>query len=155
MNGLAEIYDKIYRYCFYRVRNAHAAEDLTQETFLKFFGRQQTIRRSPDMAYLYTIAKHLCADYFRRKQTVELTDDYPAGDFAEQSDTRVAVQKALEKLDERQREIIVLRYISEFTVNEAAAAAGMSRFAVYRLERAALKKLKELLAAWAAEEEEV
>ena len=69
------------------------------------------------MAYLYTIAKNLCVDYFRRKQALELTDDYPVEDFAEQSDIKAAVRNALEKLDEWQREIIVLRYIG-----------GLSRF---------------------------
>ena len=32
---LEEQYDKIYRYCYYRVKDAHLAEDLTQETFLR------------------------------------------------------------------------------------------------------------------------
>ncbi len=145
MNDLAGIYDKIYRYCFYKVRNSVAAEDITQETFLKFFGQQSKIRRGEDMAYLYTIAKNLCVDYFRRKQTLELTDDYPVEDFTEQSDIKAAVRNALEKLDERRREIIALRYIGGLSVNETAFAAGISRFAVYRLERVALKELKKLM----------
>ncbi len=106
---LVKTYNKIYRYCFYRVRNSEVAEDITQETFLKFFGHKQRIRRGEDMAYLYTIAKNLCFDHFRQKQTTGLTEEYPAEDFAEQSDTKIAVQNALEKLDERHREIIVLR----------------------------------------------
>lgn len=145
MDNLSDIYCKIYRYCFYKLRNSVAAEDITQETFLKFFGRQQRIKRSEDMAYLYTIAKNLCIDYFRKKQTLELPEDYPADDLTEQSDLKITVRNALEKLDEQQREIIISRYIGELSVNEAAAAIGISRFAAYRLERAALKKLKKLL----------
>lgn len=117
------------------------AEDLTQETFLKFLAQQPRIRHGEDMAYLYTIAKHLCADHFRRKQADELTEDYSTEDFAEQSDTKIAVQNALAQLDERQREVIELRYIGELSVNEAAAALNISRFALYRLERAALKEM--------------
>ncbi len=145
VNELAEIYDKIYRYCFYKVRNSEAAEDITQETFLRFFEHKQRIRRGEDMAYLYTIAKNLCFDHFRKKQTAELPEDYPTEDFAEQSELKIAVRDALEKLDERQREIIVMRYIGELSVNETAVAAGISRFAVYRLERAALNELKKYL----------
>ncbi len=144
MNELAEIYDKIYRYCFYKIRNSETAEDITQETFLKFFEHKQRIRRGEDMAYLYTIAKNLCFDYFRKKQVTELPEELPE-DFTEQSELKIAVRDALEKLDERQREIIVMRYIDELSVNEAAAAAGISRFAVYRLERAALNELKKHL----------
>ena len=145
MNDLSEIYDKIYRYCFYKLRNSVDAEDITQETFLKFFGQQSRIKRGEDMAYLYAIAKNLCIDHFRRKQTFELTEDYPVDDLTEQSDIKIAVRDALEKLNERQREIIVLRYIGELSVNEAAAAMGISRFAAYRLEQAALKELKKIL----------
>ncbi len=145
VNELEEIYDKIYRYCFYKVRNSEAAEDITQETFLKFFEQKQRISRGEDMAYLYTIARNLCFDHFRKKQTAELSEDYPTEDFAEQSELKIAVRNALERLDERQREIIVMRYIGELSVNETAEAAGISRFAVYRLERAALNELKKYL----------
>ncbi len=145
MNELEEIYDKIYRYCFYKVRNSEAAEDITQEAFLRFFEHKQRISRGEDMAYLYTIARNLCFDHFRKKQTAELPEDYPTEDFAEQSELKIAVSSALDKLDERKREIIVMRYIGELSVNETAAAAGISRFAVYRLERAALNELKKYL----------
>lgn len=142
---LKDTYDKIYRYSFYRIRNSAAAEDITQETFLRYFAQNKKIRRGEDMAYLYTIAKNLCADHFRKKQTDTLPEDYPAEEFSDTSDTRIAVRAALERLDERQREIILLRYIGGLSVNETAETAGISRFAVYRLERAALAEMKKYL----------
>lgn len=145
MIDLADVYDKIYCYCFYKTRNSVIAEDIAQETFLRFFSHQQAIKRGDDMAYLYTIARNLCVDHFRQKQTEELSEVYPTEDFAEQSDIKIAVRGALQKLTERQREIIELRYIGGLSVNETAAAAGISRFAAYRLERAALAELKKLL----------
>ncbi len=30
-------YDKIYRYCYFRLHNRETAEDLTQEAFLRYF----------------------------------------------------------------------------------------------------------------------
>ena len=97
------------------------------------------------MAYLYTIAKNLCIDYFRKRQAEELSEDYPAEEFSENSDTKIAVRAALEKLDERHREIILLRYLSGLSVNETAETMGISRFAAYRLERAALSEMKKYL----------
>lgn len=145
MEELRKTYDKIYRYCFYKVRNSAVAEDITQETFLKYFAQNPKIKRGEDMAYLYTIAKNLCIDYFRKKQTEELPEDYPAEEFSETSDTKIAVRAALEKLDERHKEIILLRYLSGLSVNETAETMGISRFAAYRLERAALSKMKKYL----------
>lgn len=145
MDDLTTIYDQIYRYCFYKIRNSAAAEDITQEAFLRYFAQNQTIRRGEDMAYLYTIAKHLCVDYFRRKQPEELPEDYPGEEFAETSETKIAVRTAVEKLDERRREVIVLRYFGGLSVNETAETMGISRFAAYRLEKAALHQLRKAL----------
>ncbi len=139
------VYDKLYRYCFYKVRNSSVAEDMTQETFLRYFAQNKKITRGEDMAYLYTIAGHLCADHFRKKQNDELTDDYPTDDFADTADTKIAVRAALERLDDRHAEIISLRYIGGLSVNETAKALGISRFAVYRLEKAALSEMKKYL----------
>lgn len=138
---IEELYDKIYRYCFYRLRNSASAEDITQEAFLKFFAQNTNI----NPAYIFTIAKNLCTDVFRRKQTEELSDDYPTEDFSDKSDTKIAVRTALEKLSKQHREILVMRYIAEMSVNETAEALGISRFAVYRLEKSALAQMKKLL----------
>lgn len=138
---IEELYNKIYRYCFYRLRNSASAEDITQEAFLKFFSQNTDI----NAAYIFTVAKNLCTDVFRKKQTMELTDEYPSEDFTGKSDTKIAVRTALEKLNEQHREILVMRYIAETSVNETAESLGISRFAVYRLERAALAQMKKLL----------
>lgn len=145
MEELTKIYDKIYRYCFYKLRNSAAAEDITQETFLRYFAQNTKIKRGEDMAYLYTIAKNLCIDYFRKRQAEELPENYPSEEFSENSDTKIAVRTALEKLDERHREILLLRYLSGLSVNETAEIMGISRFSAYRLERAAIAEMKKYL----------
>lgn len=145
MDELAPIYDKIYRYCFYKVRHSADAEDITQEVFLRFFEQKQRLRRGEDMAYLYTIAKNLCADYFRKRRVEELPYDYPVEEFIDSSDTKTAVRSAVERLDQSRREVVLLRYIGELSINETAEALGISRFAVYRLEKAALSGMKKYL----------
>lgn len=138
---IEELYDKIYRYCFYRLRNSASAEDITQEAFLKVLAQNTDI----NAAYIFTIAKNLCTDMFRRKQTEELSDDYPTEDFSDKSDTKIAVRTALEKLSKQHREILEMRYIAELSANETADTLGLSRFAVYRLEKTALAQMKKLL----------
>lgn len=142
---LSEIYDKIYRYCFYKVRNSAAAEDLTQEAFLRYFAQNKKLKRGEDTAYLYTVAKNLCTDHFRRKPFEELPENYPEEGFADSSDTKAAVRAALEKLDEPHKEAVVLRYLGGLSVNETAGVMGISRFAVHRLETAALAEMKKYL----------
>ncbi|MGN1088796.1 MAG: RNA polymerase sigma factor [Huintestinicola sp.] len=138
---IEELYDKIYRYCFYRLRNSASAEDVTQEALLRYFAHNTDI----NAAYIFTVAKNLCTDLLRQRQTMELTDDYPSEDFSDKSETKIAVRSALEKLSEQHREVLAMRYIADMTVNETAKALDISRFAVYRLERAGLAEMKKLL----------
>lgn len=62
----AEEYDKIYRYCYFRLRDKSLAEDLTQETFLKFLSQSTYRDEGKELRYLYTIARNLCADAYRK-----------------------------------------------------------------------------------------
>ena len=68
---LEEQYDKIYRYCYFHVKDQYLAEDLTQETFFRYY-RQEGVRiRVQEMAYLYTIARNLCIDHYRKTKEEE------------------------------------------------------------------------------------
>lgn len=42
---LEEEYDRLYRYCYYRVKDRYLAEDLTQEAFLRYLDREPEIPR--------------------------------------------------------------------------------------------------------------
>lgn len=145
MPELKDVYDKIYRYCFYKIRNSTAAEDITQEAFLRYFAHNTSLKGGKDTAYLFTIAKNLCTDFFRRKKTEELTEDYSCEDFSDCTETKIAVRTALEKISNEQREVLVLRYLSELSVSVTARLMGISRFAVYRLEKTAFAEMKKHL----------
>lgn len=136
-----ETYDKIYRYCFYRLRCRAAAEDVTQEAFLRYF----SCGEKGGTAYLFAIAKNLCTDFFRTAATESLPEDVPTEDFRNNTDTAIAVRSAMDMLDERHRETLILRYLSGLSVNETARVMGISRFAVNRAERSALAKMKLIL----------
>jgi RNA polymerase sigma-70 factor (ECF subfamily) len=73
--SLQEQYDKVYKYCYFKVHNADLAEDLTQDAFLRFFNQNSYVDRGKPLAYLYTIAKNLCADAYRKAKEPPLTDD--------------------------------------------------------------------------------
>lgn len=139
------VYNKIYRYCFYKMRNSTIAEDITQEAFLKYFAQNKNLKRGEDMAYLYTIAKNLCIDRFRKKREDALTGDYPQENFCDHSDTKIAVRDALEKIGEPYKELLLLRYLGDLSANETAEIMEISRFKVYRLEKAALAEMKKYL----------
>ena len=144
--SLSEQYDKVYKYCYFKVKNTHLAEDLTQESFLRFFEQNSYISRGKPLAYLYTIAKNLCIDSFRKGHEQPLPEDAAASDnVIEVLETSLAIKKVVATLPSELQEIILLRFSSELSVKEISEITGLSRFALRRKINNALGKLKLLL----------
>ena len=142
-------YDKLLRYCYMKLRDRTLAEDLTQETFIKFFESKDYHSIGKEMAYLYTIARNLCIDSFR-KQKDEMIEDLPAKiqempesrDKVESIVDRVSIEQALDRLTADEREAVVLRFSGELSVEDIAKSMDISRFAVRRRILSALEKLR-------------
>ena len=109
---LEELYDKVYRYCYMKLRHPQAAEDMTQEAFLRFLRVYEEREIRKRTAYLYTIARNLCTDFYRARQAVPLeqAEQIPSQDRDELHTVRIALEQALERLPEEERELIFLRY---------------------------------------------
>lgn len=142
---LRDQYDKIYRYCYFKVKNKEIAEDLTQETFLKYFSQTSYISKGKPLAYLYTIAKNNCFDYFRKRKNIEIDAEMAAPDYIASFETCLTMKQAVEKLSEDQQELILLRFTNELGVGEIAKMMNLSRFVVYRRINSALTELKRYL----------
>ncbi|MCL2217714.1 MAG: RNA polymerase sigma factor [Defluviitaleaceae bacterium] len=143
---MQEQYDKIYRYCYFKVKDSHLAEDLTQEAFLCFFSQSSYISRGKPLAYLYTIARNLCTDAFRKKETCPLPEDLENTDASTDAlETSIAVKEALKTLPEDMRELLLLRYANDLSMAEISEITGLSRFAARRKINNALKQLKLVL----------
>lgn len=134
-------YDKLYRYCYYRVHSRELAEDLTQEAFTRFWERGG----KEHVGYLYTIARNLCIDESRKKVPVPLPEDTAVPGPEEQTLERVGVRKALASLPEEERELLLLRYDSGLTVGDIGRMLDLSRFAVYRRLSGAANQLEKNL----------
>ena len=143
---LEERYDKLYRYCYMKTRHPQAAEDVTQETFLRFLGTRDVGDMERHIAYLYTIARNLCVDFYRARQDLSLDQVPPPAQDPEEAHTlRIALEQVLERLPEEDRELIFLRYTNQLPVGKVAEILGLSRFAVYRREKQILKRLRSQL----------
>ena len=142
-------YDKLLRYCYMKLRDRTLAEDITQETFIRFFESKDYHSIGKEMACLYTIARNLCIDYFR-KQKEELIEDLPAkiqempdsSDKVESIVDQLSIEQALDHLTDDEREAVVLRFSGELSVEDIAKSMDISRFAVRRRISSALEKLR-------------
>ena len=141
-----EQYDKIYRYCFLKMRHKETAEDITQETFLRYLEHPQYHNTDKTLQLLYTIAGNLCMDEFRKHMPQELTDEQAYDENMEDSLlSDLDLRTALSKLSEEDRELILLRYINEVPVNVMAKLYNISRFALNRRINRVLGMMHEYL----------
>lgn len=144
--NIDEQYDKIYRYCYLRVRQRETAADLTQETFLRYLEHPHYSNVDKTLQLLYTIAGNLCADRFRMRQSDELSDETASEENIEETVLLgFSLQQALDSLSHEDREIILLRYINEVPVNVIAGLYNISRFAVNRRIKKILDTLHNIL----------
>lgn len=127
-----EQYDKVYRYCYFRVKNQHLAEDITQETFLRFFESSSYKDAGRPLAYLYTVARNLCIDEFRKVHTEELKEEIVQDGFEDAVVEKENLQQAMATLSKEEQELILLRYVNEVSFADLSKMYGKSRFALYR-----------------------
>ena len=151
--NIEEIYDKIYRFCFYKVRNQQTAEDITQEVFLRFL-RSDYKDDGREINYLYTIARNLCVDELRkqlaeasRRETLfkfEMVNT-DQGKLENSMINSFYYEDILSKLPEGDLEILLLRYANDESIADISKVYGVSRFAVYRRIKKAKCKLRDLI----------
>lgn len=139
---LEEQYDHIYRYCYYRLRDAGKAEDITQETFLRYLENDGYRDIGRPLAFLYTVARNLCIDEMRRKKMESLPEDLPGENQEDKLLDSILLRQALHELDSRERELILLRYVNGVPVADLTKIYGKSRYAVYRDTKKVLQKLE-------------
>ena len=62
-------YGEIFKYCKYRCFDIESAEDIVQETFVRFFANLPNYHfRGKTKNYLYKIAGNLCRDFYKKRK---------------------------------------------------------------------------------------
>lgn len=144
--NLEDQYDRIFRYLFYRLHDEHTAEDLTQETFLRFLASRTYRDENRQLQYLYTIARNLCMQHYRDRAvtfSLEEAGDRPAREnFEEPLLDQISLREALDSLTPEEREMLFLRYVNDVPVPVMSGLYKISRFAVYRKLRGILRKMR-------------
>ncbi len=140
-------YDDVYRYCLRHVGSKEDAQDLTQDVFLRVVRSRASYEdRGKPLAYLYTVARTVCADFHRSRRAAPAEIDESVPDPAgERPFDGVGTADLLSRLDEDERESLALRYDQGLGVGAIAEVMGVSRFAVRRIEKRALAKLARMM----------
>ena len=137
-------YPSILRYCTWHCYNTDHAEDLTQETFLRFFEKLSDYRyMGKTKNYLYTIAGNLCRDSYKKireslleEQSLEIQDCLHPPETDELLN-RLTIKAALDRLPAELREVIILYYFQELKLTEISSTLQIGLPLVkYRVKQA-------------------
>lgn len=132
-----------YRPAYRLLGDPSAAQDVADEAVVRAFVRWETVRDYPE-AWVVKAATNLALDVGRRrareaKARWQLIDGSPPN---EQIETRLDLQSALRDLPKRQREVVTLRYLGDFSVQDTARALGLDEGTVKSHASRGLSRLR-------------
>ena len=150
---------KIYRFVYLKVSSPQDSEDLTSEAFLKFWQdladkKEKKEKIDNHRALLYKIANNLVIDFYRKKSRSEVSIDPENTVLAQIKDKTdlnkevifnsdvIEVKKALNNINEEYQNIIIWRYLDDFSTKEIAQILGKPEGNIRVLTHRALKALK-------------
>lgn len=134
-----EFAQPIYAYLYYRTHNKAVAEDLTSQTFLKALEKFESFDESKGgfKCWIYQIARNVLVDHYRSNKPtrdLETVFDLAGEDDVEEtmkhSENKERVQKALHCLNEKQRELVILRVWDELSFKEIADFLGKTEASI-------------------------
>jgi RNA polymerase sigma-70 factor, ECF subfamily len=157
----ARHHGEIHVYLLRMVRDPELAADLTQDAFVKAYRNYDTLEKPENArAWLYQIAHRVALDEIRRRKIIRFLpwtgESRGAAPSAEHTvmDLRLSgdLQRALDRIPERQRAALLLAELHDLTGVELAAALGVSHVAARALLTRARESLRQALAAERADE---
>ncbi|MBN2134583.1 MAG: RNA polymerase sigma factor [Acidobacteria bacterium] len=146
------IFNLAYRYLL----NREAAEDCTQEIFIKLFNKLQKFNYDSSFkTWLYRVATNTVIDYQRKQLRYRevSTDDFVMEGLRTDSEESVedkmeninrinAVQSAIKKLPKIQKHVLILKEFSGMTFDEISESTGIPISTVKSRLYTALENLK-------------
>ena len=151
-------YQPIFRFVYYRTGNQRVAEDLTSEVFLKMVQKIQGFQTKDGnfQGWLFRIAQNIVIDYYRKTLVhPEVPIDEELAKDAEsvlsevsKKMTEETLLQGLQRLNEDQRSVIILRFIAGLPIAQVAGTLNKSEDAVKGLQRRGLLALREVLDRW-------
>lgn len=119
------------------------AEDLVQEALVKVALRWSRLRTGNPTAYARTIVVRDNISWWRRRRReVTVSGSGEAVATSSDPDMALVVRRALDRLTDRQRAVLVLRHFDDLSERDTAAALGISVGAVKSQNAAALARLR-------------
>ncbi|MDR0428967.1 MAG: RNA polymerase sigma factor [Tannerellaceae bacterium] len=147
------LHTRLYRIAYALTRNSQDAEDILQDTYCKLWNKRKELSNVRNTeAFCVTLIKNLCYDFLRsphqnyHEEAIEnislSTNVSPETETIGQNEAEL-IQKLIDKLPEKQQQVIRLRGINDCSLEEIEEITGLSAANVRVLLSRARKIIKE------------
>ncbi len=116
--------DNLYRTAFAYVGNEADCQDALQEAFLKAYLSLNNLRE-PEFFFTWLtriLINTCCSQLKRRPKTLRLDEGHPGGGYVDRNfhaaETKADLCGMLDSLDEKYRQVLILKYLGEYTLSE-------------------------------------
>lgn len=146
--------DAIFRFCLVKTSNKELSEDLTQEVFMRYWNMlQEGKQMSNTRSFLYTVARNLVIDWYRKKKATSLDtlaeSGFEAEDrktFSPETDATVSeILAVVADLEEQDREVVMMRFVDGLEPKDIAEILQETPNAVSVRITRAIKKVQQKL----------
>lgn len=149
--------DELFRYCYFRVYDRERAKEIVHDTYLRAWDFvSRTNKKIENMrAFLYKIATNLLINesYQRKKKAISLDElresgfepsANPSSEMKSSIDSR-SILPFIEKLEDKYREVIWMRYLEDMSVKDIAKILDESENNISVRIHRALAQLRSLV----------
>jgi RNA polymerase sigma-70 factor, ECF subfamily len=152
----SELYTPVYKYVYIRTRSKELSEDITSDVFLRFLSSLHlyTTQKDTPLSYLFTIARNLLINNGKKKKA-DLFEEGMEENVRDESASALErnifkedvaiIMGVLDKLQDDQREVIELKFLSELSTKEVSLLLKKSESNIRQLESRGLRKMREIL----------
>jgi RNA polymerase sigma factor (sigma-70 family) len=134
--------DNVYRFILKNLRHEEDARDIVQTAFEKLWRNRESVESTKSKSYLFTVAYNQMIDHIRKHKRIQLKEAFREEVRVENkpvNDLRKALMEALDRLNETQRSLVMLKDYEGYSYEEIGKITGLneSQVKVY-LHRARL-----------------
>lgn len=135
--------DNVFRFIVKNLRHEEDAKDIVQSAFEKLWMNRKSVENEKSKSYLFTVAYHQMIDHLRKIKRISLKEEFgpeTGGTLHQpQSQLKKALNEALNRLNEVQKSLVMLKDYEGYSYAEIGQITGLneSQVKVY-LHRARL-----------------
>jgi len=122
--------DNVFRFIMKNLRHEEDSRDIVQTAFEKMWRNRDNVENDKSKSYLFTVAYNQMIDHLRKVKRISLTDEFTETsrvvNFQPISNVQKTLREALNRLNETQRSLVMLKDYEGYNYEEIGQITGLS-----------------------------